>query len=118
MQLRQISLNASGGAFVTIAGASTSAYVEAMEDEATSTQGLQVYSYEDGFQTLNTFSFGSEPIMLPQVHRSAAADARGQIICMPAQNSVGSWNYIPAIAYLKATSDGASGTVLRVTEYD
>ena len=115
MQLRQIALNPTGGALVDIAGASWTRYVELMEDEAQTPTGIALKFFIDNFATLNTYSFGSEPVMIPSVQRSTVGG--GQIIGFPAQGSVGAFNYIAARVYAKAVSAG-SATVLRVVEDD
>lgn len=115
MYLRQIVLNAQGGAFVNILATLNTSKFDGMEDEAATTQGLQCYSLMDNFVTLNTFSFGSEPIQVPSY---TAWDHFRKLLGLPAQNSVGAFNYRAADKLLSATSDGASGTTLRFTEYE
>lgn len=114
-RLRQISLNADNGAFVSILATGPCRQIEMMEDEASSTEGLEIQSFLDGFVTTNTFSFGSEPLMLPNIFRYPDS---GPIIGMNAQNTSGTFNYRAADTLVKARSNGGSGTTLRFIEND
>jgi hypothetical protein len=89
--------------------------IEAKEDEALSTEGLQVRSYVDNFATLNTYSFASEPLLLPDPE---AYPLKGRLVGWPVQGQAGAFNYIAAPTLMQAQSDGASGTVLRFIEYE
>ena len=111
--LRQIALNNNAGAFVNILATGTPRVLEFMEDEASATQGLQVKGPLDGFVTTNVFSFGSEPITIPNILRYPAA---GPILGVPAQGQVGAFNFRAADKLLSARSNGASGTTLRFIE--
>jgi len=113
--LRQIALNNNAGAFVDILATVFPSRYEAMEDEASATQGLQVESPLDNFATVNTFSFGSEPLQIPNY---ATYDHFRKLWGMPAQGSAGAFNYRAADRILSARSNGASGTTIRFIEYE
>jgi hypothetical protein len=112
---RQIALSSSGGAFVTVVAAGVPRSIEFMEDEANSTQGLQVTSLEDNFATINTFSFGSEPLQIPNVGRYPM---NGPLLGMPAQGQAGAFNFRAADTLITARSNGGAGTTLRFIEND
>lgn len=112
---RLIALNGTGGAFVNIAATVSVRLIEAKEDEGGSTEGIQVMSSMDNFATINTFSFASEPISIPD---PLAYPLKGRLIGMPAQGQAGAFNAIPATTILSARSDAAAGTTLRVAEYE
>ena len=111
--LRQIALNGTGGAFVNILAATFTRSIEMQEDEAGAVQGLEIYSLEDNFLTLNTFSFDSEPLQIPNIHRMGD---RGALLGMPAQGAVGAFNYRAADKLVSARSATATATVLRFIE--
>lgn len=110
--LRQIALNNNAGAFVDILATIPVSRFEAMEDEGTATQGIQVKSLLDNFATTNTFTFGSEPIQVPNF---ATWDHFRKLLGVPA-------NFNPfatsATKLLSARSNGAAGTTLRFIEYE
>jgi hypothetical protein len=112
---RQIALNGSGGAYVSILATVMATYWEAMEDEGTTTQGITVQVPNDGFATTNTFSFGSQPVAAYNPHKYDGG--RGPLLGMPAQNSSGLFNYIAATTLLKARSNSATATTIRFDEY-
>ena len=68
-RLRQIALNGNAGAFTNILATGPCRSIEMMEDEAAAPVGLQVQSLLDNFATTNVFSFGSEPLTIPNVLR-------------------------------------------------
>jgi hypothetical protein len=113
--LRQIALNANTGAFVTIVALSATSRYSSMEDEASTVQGLQVKGPLDGFVTTNTFSFGSEPVQVPDF---VAWDHFRKLFGLLAQGAVGAFNYVAASTLLMARSNGGSGTTLRFVEYE
>lgn len=115
MFLRQIVLNANNGAFVNILATLSTSRFEAMEDEAATTQGLQVQSLMDNFVTTNTFSFGSEPIQVPNY---TAWDHFRKLLGLMAQGVSGAFNFVAATKLLSARSNGGSGTTLRFIEYE
>ena len=110
---RLISLNSNAGPFVDIYGVIYSRQIEAMEDESVTTQGVQVKSQMDNFATVNTFSFASEPIYIPNIHRMSE---KGALISFPAQGQAGAFNYVPSPKIMSAQSNGSQGTLLRVIE--
>jgi hypothetical protein len=112
---RLIALNGNAGAFVTIAATGPTRGIEFMEDEGTAPQGIQFSSFVDNFVALNTVSFGSEPIQIPNFHR---VGDRGPLLGMNAQNTVGTPNYRAADNLIKARSNTATATTLRFIEYD
>lgn len=115
---RLIALNGNGGAFVTIAATGPTRGIEFMEDEGTAPQGIQFSSYVDGFVALNTVSFGTEPIEIPNFHK---VGDRGPLIGMNEQNlanGVNAPNYRAADNLIKARSNTATATTLRFIEYD
>lgn len=113
--LRQIALNGSGGAFVNIYPTLPVRKFDAMEDEAGNTQGVAVLTLLDNFVTTNTFSFGSEPISIPDPQRYPAL---GPILGLPAQNAVGAFNYTAAKLLMQARSATATATTLRFEEWE
>lgn len=116
---RQIALNNNAGAFVDILATLPSKQVQAMEDEASTTMGIQVKTALDNFTTTNVFSFGSEPIILGNI--PAIQNNQGSVVGRPAQNAANgttAFNYRAADKLLSARSNGASGTTLRVLEYE
>lgn len=112
---RLISLNASSGAFVSITATGPTRQCSMMEDESVTTQGLQVQTLLDNFANTYTFSFGSEPIQIPDNVRYPIV---GPILGMNVQNGSGNWNSRPADTLVKARSNGASTTTLRFIEND
>ena len=111
--LRQIALNGTGGAVVNVLATVPSRLIEVMEDESVSTEGLQVSSVLDNFATVNTFSFGSEPVTIPnQFHY----EALGRLLGMGAQGVVGAFNYRAADKILQLRSATATTTLVRVLE--
>lgn len=113
-RLRQISLNASSGAFVDILATGPTRSIEAMEDEANGTAGIQVKSLMDNFATINTFSFGSEPVQVANISRYPDS---GSLLGLNAQNTSEAFNYTAATKLISARSNGAA-TVLRFIEND
>src|ERR1700689_2499134 len=90
-RLRLIALNGSGGAVVAIYATGPTRGIEVMEDEGgTGPQGVQFFCFVDNFVSLNTVSFGSEPIEIPNFHK---VGDRGPLVGMNAQNTVGAPNY-------------------------
>lgn len=114
-RLRQIALNGNAGAFVNILATGPCRNIEMMEDEAAATTGLQVQSLLDGFVTTNTFSFGSEPLTIPNIQRYPNS---GPLLGMNAQNTSGAFNFRAADKLVSARSNGAGGTTLRFIEND
>lgn len=112
-RLRQIALNGNAGAFVDVLATIPCRSIEAMEDEAGATTGLQVKSILDAFATTNVFSFGSEPLMIPNTQRYPN---KGPLIGFPAQNTSGQFNYVAATKLISARSNAAGGTTLRFIE--
>jgi hypothetical protein len=112
-RLRQISLNGNAGAFVNILATIPTRSIELMEDEATAPQGLQVQGPLDGFATTNVFSFGSEPIQIPNMLRYPSA---GPSLGFPVQGVSGAWNFRAADKLVSARSNGAAATTLRFIE--
>lgn len=86
-----------------------------MEDETGATQGLQVKSRLDNFATVNTFSFSSEPLTIPNILRYPAG---GPLLGMNAQGTAGAFNFRAADKLVSARSNGGSGTTLRFVEND
>lgn len=113
--LRQIVLNSNAGAFVVIAATLATSRYSAMEDEAVATQGIQVQGPLDNFATTNTFSFGSQPVQIPDF---VTWDHFRKLFGLLAQGLVGAFNYVAAGTLLKARSNGASGTTLRFIEFE
>lgn len=114
--LRQISLNASNGAFVNILATLPATRYEAMEDEAGNTQGIQVQTPLDNFVSTNTFSFGSEPVKIPS--DAAVIGRPGRVWGFPAQGQAGAFNFRAADTLMSARSNGAAGTTLRFIEWE
>jgi hypothetical protein len=115
-RLRLIALNNSAGFFTDVLATGPTRQVELFEDEAGgATQGLQVKSLLDNFATVNTFTFGSEPLTIPNILRYPAG---GRLLGMNAQGVAGNFNFRAADKLVSARSNGAAGTSLRVTEYD
>lgn len=113
---RQIALNGSAGAFVDILATVPVTRYEALEDEGGATQGIQVKTPLDNFSTTNVFSFGSQPIQLPNFEGTAGRV--GKLLGMPAQGVVGAFNARAADKILSARSNGGAGTTLRFIEYE
>lgn len=117
-RLRLIALNGSAGAFVDVLASGATRGIEFMEDEAGATQGIQVKTFVDNFATTSVFSFGSEPIQIPNFHK---VGDRGPLLGLPEQNKangVAAPNYRAADKLISAKSNGAAGTTLRFIEYD
>lgn len=114
-RLRQIALNNNTGAFVVIVATGPTRLVELMEDEAGSTQGLQLKSPFDGFVTVNTYTFGDEPLTLPNIQRYPNS---GPLLGMNVQGVSGAFNFRAADTLVQARSNGGSATTLRVIEDD
>jgi hypothetical protein len=114
-RLRQIALNNNAGAFIDILATGPTRQVEMMEDEAAATQGLQVKSLLDNFVTVNTFTFPSEPLTIPNILRYPAG---GPLIGMNAQGVAGNFNFRAADKLVSARSNGGAGTTLRFIEND
>lgn len=112
-RLRQITLNGNAGAFIDVLASVACRTIEFQEDEAAATVGLQVKSLLDGFVTTNVFSFGSEPLQIPNVARYPKM---GPLLGLPAQNGTGNFNSIAATKLISARSNAAGGTVLRFIE--
>lgn len=115
---RLIALNGAGGAFVTIAATGPTRGLEFMEDEGGVPQGIQFSSFVDGFVALNTVSFGTEPIQIPNFHK---VSDRGPLLGMNAQNvanGTSAPNYRAADNLIIVRSDTATPTTLRFIEYD
>ena len=113
--LRQIALNGNAGAFVDILATVPARNYEAKEDELGNPVGIQVKSPLDNFATTNVFSFGSEPIQIPNF---LTYPLKGRIWGMPAQGVSGAFNFTAATKLLSARSNAAGGTTLRVIEYE
>jgi len=113
--LRQIALNGNAGAFVSIFATCATRKWDAMEDEAAATTGLQVQTQLDNFTTTNTFSFGSEPIAVPDPMRYPAL---GRVQGFPAAGVVGTFNSVPAALLAKMRSNAAGGTTVRFNEWE
>ena len=112
---RLIALNSTAGPLVNIVATVAARLIEAKEDEAVNVQGIQVKSQLDNFARLNTFAFGSEPIMIPD---PLAYPLKGRLMGIPAQGQAGAFNAIAATTLLSAQSDGVAGTTLRFAEYE
>lgn len=112
-RLRQIAINNNAGAFVDVLASIPCRAVEFIEDEASATQGLQVKSVLDGFATTNVFSFGSEPLTIPNIQRYPGM---GPLVGVPAQNGVGNFNSVAATKIISVRTNGAAGAVLRFIE--
>ncbi|SRR5579871_6501101 len=115
MNARLIVLNANNGALVNVLATIAVSRYEAMEDESVAVQGLQVQTPVDSFAGTYTFSFGSEPIQVPSFE---AWDHFRKLLGLPAQGVSGAFNYRAADKILSARSNGASGTTLRLIEYE
>lgn len=113
--LRLIALNGSAGAFVNIYPTVPVRKFDGMEDEGGNTQGIAVLTLLDNFVTTNTFSFGSQPISIPDPQRYPAL---GPILGLPAQGSVGAFNYTAAKLLMEARSATVTGTTLRFEEWE
>lgn len=114
-RLRQIALNGDAGAFVNILATGPCRSIEMMEDEAGAPVGLQVQSLLDNFATTNVFSFGSEPLTIPNVLRYPNS---GPLLGLNVQGTSGNFNYRAADKLVSARSNAAGGTTLRFTEND
>jgi hypothetical protein len=114
-RLRLIALNNNAGAFTDILATGPTRQVSMMEDEAAATQGLQVKSLLDNFVTVNTFTFGSEPLTIPDTERYPNS---GPILGLNAQGVTGSFNFRAADKLVSARSNGGAGTTLRFIEND
>lgn len=112
-KLRLIALNGNASAFVDVLALSTPRSIEFMEDEATATQGLQVKGPLDAFATTSVFSFGSEPIQIPNMLRYPAG---GPLLGMPAQGVSGAFNFRAADKLVSVRSNGAAATTVRFIE--
>lgn len=115
---RLIALNGSGGAFVDILATGATRGIEFMEDEGTNPQGIQFTSFVDKFVALNTVTFGSEPIQIPNFHK---VGDRGPLLGMGEQNKangVNAPNYRAADKLISARSSTVNGTTIRFVEYD
>ena len=110
---RLIPLNGNGGAYVAIYCISWCRQVEAMEDEGSMAQGIQVQTLLDNFATTNTFSFGSQPIDIPNIHRHSEG---GALIGFPAQGQSSAFNYEAAPLIMNARSNTVTSTTLRFAE--
>lgn len=113
-RMRDIAINANGGAYTDIFATISCTRIEFVEDEATPPQGLQFKAFTDGFTNVQTVSPGSEPVQLPNMHWKSE---RGPLIGLPAQGQVGAFNYVPATKLLSVVS-AAGATTLRVIEYE
>jgi hypothetical protein len=112
---RLIALNANNGAFVNIVASQSTRSYEAKEDEAGSTQGLQVQTPLDNFATTNVFSFPSEPLQVPNF---LTWPLKGRLFGLNAQGQAGAFNFRAADKLLVARSNGAAGTTLRFIEWE
>lgn len=113
-----IAVNGNGGLFVDVLATGPTRGIEFMEDEATAPQGIQFKSFVDGFVILNTVTFGSEPIQIPNF--SKVRD-RGPLIGIGEQNKangVGAPNYRAADKLISVRSNSVTATKLRFIEYD
>jgi hypothetical protein len=79
--LRQIPLNPNTGAFEDIFASIPCRMIEMMEDEAGAAQGLQIKSLLDNFATTNVFTFGSEPLQIPNAERYKTSVAECGCAC-------------------------------------
>lgn len=117
-QHRVIALNNNAGAFTSILASIPARRVQFREDEAATTQGLQVKLPNDNFtQTYTRGSVGSPD--LPQFELGNTVgqqNNQGQIIAPTAQGSSGAFNAIAAGTYLKARSNTGTATNLQVIE--
>src|SRR6185312_10131571 len=119
MKERQIPVNNNAGAFTDIFASIPCRRAELMEDEGGTTQGLQAKSLLDNFATTETFSFGSEPLILGNT--VANQDNAGPVLGMPEQNAANgstAFNHRAADKLFSVRSNGASGTTVRVLEFD
>ena len=115
-RLRQIALGNNAAAFTDVLATGPTRLVELFEDEAGGvTQGLQVKSFLDNFATVNTFTFGSEPLTIPNILRYPR---KGPLVGMNAQGTAGAVNFRAADKLVSVRSNGAAGTVLRFVEDD
>jgi hypothetical protein len=88
MKTRFIVMNNNAGAFVDVLPTILARQVEFMEDEGTLVQGIQVKTSLDGFTNINVFSFGSEPVQIPNMLRWPAL---GPILATLAQGLTGAF---------------------------
>lgn len=114
-RLRLIALNGNAGAFVDILATGPCRSIEFMEDEAAATTGLQVKTSMDAFATTNVFTFGSEPLQIPNMDRYPVV---GPLLGMNAQGTAGAFNATAATKLISARSNAAGGTTLRFIEND
>ena len=112
-RLRQIAVNGNAGAFVDVLASIPARSVEILEDEGTAPQGLQVKSVLDNFATTNVFTFGSEPIQIPNVSRYPMF---GPILGWPAQGVSGAFNFTAAKKIVSLLSNSVTPTTVRVIE--
>jgi hypothetical protein len=112
---RLISLNNNAGAFVSIAATGPTRQLSMMEDESVTTQGLQVQTILDNFAATYVFSFGSEPVLIPDTERYPNS---GPVLGLNVQGVSGAFNFRAADTLVKARSNGGSGTTLRFIEND
>jgi hypothetical protein len=114
-RLRLIALLNNASVFTDILATGPTRQVELFEDEAAATQGLQVKSFLDNFVSTNIFTFGSEPLTIPNILRYPAG---GPLVGMNAQGVAGAFNFRAADKLVSARSNGAAGTILRFTQND
>ena len=115
---RLVTMNASGGAFTSIAATIPARRVEIREDESAASQGLIYQKPDDNFT--NNYTVGTVgPPDQPQIvlgNVIAHAGRSGGLLGVPAYNSGGS--AIPATIYIKIQSKGAGGQKIRVVEFE
>lgn len=121
---RLVTLNATGGAFITVSATMVTRRVEVIEDgsaDGGTGQGLQ-YQFDDGFgavpntpNTAKTYQIQpqTEPIILGEVVPFGMG--YGRVIGTPPDNSGG--YSIPATPLINLRSATASTTIVRVTEF-
>jgi hypothetical protein len=114
---RQIALNADSGAFVSISATVACTMFEFIEDEAAAMQGLQFKTAEDGFTATRVISVtteqNNEGVRIPNPHKYGI---NGPLLGLPAQGTVGAFNYRPADVLLMARSNSATPTTINFVE--
>lgn len=114
--LRLVPLPGNASAFVDLLATSAPTRWSGMEDEAAATTGLQVKGSLDNFATINTFSFGSEPVMSRDFTKDSGRI--GTLLGLPAQGLAGAFNARAADKLASMRSNGAGGTTVRFIEYE
>ncbi len=120
MKTRLVAINGSGGAFTPISATQICRRVDIVEDASGAAgvaQGL-AYQYDDGqvpaFTAIYEIAPANEPLRIGD--SIAEGNAFGPVVGIPAQSSGGSST--PATLLCRLRSLTATGTVVRVTEWD